>query len=169
MYLATYSMPNSAPLSLEQINADTTKVCREHDEVKGALLPILNSLQDRLGYLPKEAVPIIAKHLNLSRAEVHGVISFYHLYRDKPGGKHTLYVCCAEACQAMGARELMTHATEHLGTEPHGTTKDGLINLEPIYCLGNCACAPAVMLDEELHARVDLEKFNSIVERARKS
>ncbi len=162
-------MTSNTQLSIEQINNDTLEICAAHADVKGPLLPILNSVQDRLGYIPKEAVPIIAKHLNLSRAEVHGVISFYHLYRDEPGGKHTVYVCCAEACQSMGARKLMEHAASHLGTQPHGTSDDGLFNLEPIYCLGNCACAPAIMLDEELHARVDSGKFDAIVARARKS
>ena len=162
-------MPSSTPHTSEAISSLTESICSDHARTDGALLIILNAVQDELGYIPKSAVPIIAKHQNLSRAEVHGVISFYHLYRDTPGGKHTVYVCCAEACQAMGARDLMQHASKHLGIEAHQTTGDNEINLEPIYCLGNCACAPAVMINETLHARVSNEKFEQLIEEVRDS
>lgn len=162
-------MSSNSQFSSDTIIAVTESVCADHANTDGALLVILNALQDELGYIPKSAVPIIAKQQNLSRAEVHGVISFYHLYRDTPGGKHTVYVCCAEACQAVGARDLMQHASKHLGIEAHHTTSDNEINLEPIYCLGNCACAPAVMINETLHARVSPEKFEQLIEAVRKS
>lgn len=162
-------MPSSSSPSNEAITTLTETICAEHAKTDGALLIILNTMQDELGYIPKSSVPIIAKKLNLSRAEVHGVISFYHLYRDTPGGKNTVYVCCAEACQAMGARDLMQHASQHLGVEPHQTTSDNQFNLEPIYCLGNCACAPAVMINETLHAKVSTESFEKIIEEARES
>jgi len=162
-------MPSTDTDSSAAIIRTTESICAAHVNTDGALLIILNALQDELGYIPKTAVPIIAKHQNLSRAEVHGVISFYHLYRNTPGGKHTVYVCCAEACQAMGARDLMQHASKHLGIEAHQTTRDNTINLEPIYCLGNCACAPAVMINETLHARVSHEKFELLIEQVRHS
>jgi formate dehydrogenase subunit gamma len=120
----------------------------------GALLPMLHVLQDHFGYVPPESVPTIAKVLNLSRAEVHGVISFYHWFRSEPGGEKTLYICRAESCQAMGCAALETAAKEKLGIDYHQTSADGRFSLEPIYCLGNCACSPAVMLDEDLHSRV---------------
>jgi formate dehydrogenase subunit gamma len=132
----------------------------------GALLPMLHALQDRFGYVPPEAVPIVAELLNLSRAEVHGVVSFYHLFRTSPAGAHTLYLCRAEACQAMGARALERHARARLGVGFHETTADGRFTLEPIYCLGNCACSPAVMIDETVHGRVTPAKLDALLERA---
>ncbi len=162
-------MAPSSPHSPDTISSVTDSICAKHANTDGALLIILNAVQDELGYIPKSAVPIIAKQQNLSRAEVHGVISFYHLYRDAPGGKNTVYICCAEACQAMGARDLMQHASKHLGVESHQTTSDNLFNLEPIYCLGNCACAPAVMINDTLHAKVSPQNFEKIIEEARKT
>lgn len=130
----------------------------------GALLPILHAVQDHFGYLPADTVPAVAKTLNLSRAEVHGVISFYHLFRETPPGEHTLYICRAEACQSMGANSLAAHAREKLQVEFHETTADGRFSLEPVYCLGNCACAPAVMVDETLHGRVSPDRLDELVE-----
>jgi formate dehydrogenase subunit gamma len=132
-------------------------------EVPGALLPILHSIQNRLGYVPDSAVPIVAGILNLSRAEVHGVISFYHFFRTSPPGKHTVYLCRAEACQSMGARELERHARESLKIDFHQTTADGRFSLEPVYCLGNCACSPAVMIDETVHGRVTPERLDELL------
>ena len=131
--------------------------------VPGGLLPILHEIQDRFGYVPEAAVPIVAEVLNLSRAEVHGVLSFYHLYRRTPPGKHTIYLCRAEACQAMGGRALESHVKQRLAVGYHETTADGRYSLEPIYCLGNCACSPAIMIDETVHGRVSLERFDEIV------
>jgi formate dehydrogenase subunit gamma len=129
----------------------------------GALLPILHAIQDELGYVPEQAVPIVAEVLNLSRAEVHGVVTFYHFYRTKPPGKQTLYVCRAEACQSMGSRELEDYARRKLKIDFHQTTPDGRFSLEPIYCLGNCACSPAVMVDETVYGRVTAERLDEIL------
>jgi len=129
----------------------------------GALLPILHAIQDKLGYVPESAVPIVADVLNLSRAEVHGVVTFYHFFRTKPPGKQTLYVCRAEACQSMGARALETYARKKLGVGFHETTADGRFSLEPIYCLGNCACSPAVMVNETVYGRVTPQRLDEIL------
>ncbi len=129
----------------------------------GALLPILHEVQHALGYVPTEAVPRIAEALNLSRAEVHGVISFYHHFHSQPMGKHTVQICRAEACQAVGARELEQHATQKLGTSLGDTTADGALSLEPVYCLGNCACGPSVQIGDEVHARVTPERFDALI------
>lgn len=129
----------------------------------GALLPILHSIQDQFGYVPDSAVPVVAKVLNLSRAEVHGVVTFYHFFRTKPPGKHTLFVCRAEACQAMGARALESHVREKLNVDFHQTTADGRYSLEPVYCLGNCACSPAVMIDETVYGRVTPERLDELL------
>lgn len=122
----------------------------------GALLPILHDIQDEFGYIPAEAEPAIARALNLSRAEVHGVISYYHHFRREPHGRHVVRVCCAEACQANGAESLAAHAQHH---------DDGKkLTVEPVYCLGLCACGPAVQIDDEhLHARVTPEKFDALI------
>jgi formate dehydrogenase subunit gamma len=129
----------------------------------GALLPILHAIQDELGYVPAAALPIVAEVLNLSRADVHGVVTFYHFFRTKPPGKQTLYVCRAEACQSMGARELEDHVRRKLKVDFHETTADGRFSLEPIYCLGNCACSPAVMVDETVYGRVTAERLDEIL------
>jgi formate dehydrogenase subunit gamma len=130
----------------------------------GALLPILHAVQDRFGYVPESAIPIIAGTLNLSRAEVHGVVSFYHFFRTSPPGQQTLYVCRAEACQAMGARGLERHIKDKLGVGFHETTSDGRFSLEPVYCLGNCACSPSVMVGETVYGRVTPERFDALLE-----
>jgi len=129
----------------------------------GALLPILHAIQDELGYVPESAVPIVANVLNLSRAEVHGVVTFYHFFRTRPPGQHTLYLCRAEACQSMGARELERYVKEKLDIDFHETTADGRFSLEPVYCLGNCACSPAVMIDEDVHGRVTPERLDALL------
>lgn len=134
-----------------------------HAQSAGALLPILHAIQDRLGYVPAEAVAPIADALNLSRAEVHGVLTFYHYFRREPGGTHVVHLCRAEACQAVGGRELEAHAKRALGTDFHGTSADGRFTLEPVYCLGNCACGPALLVDRELHSRVTPERFDELV------
>jgi formate dehydrogenase subunit gamma len=129
----------------------------------GALLPILHAIQDALGYVPAESVPAIALALNLSRAEVHGVISFYHYFRDTPPGKHTIHLCRAESCQAMGGKQLEKHVKARLGIDFHETTADGKFSLEPVYCLGNCACSPAMQIDEEIFGRVSANRFDAVV------
>ncbi len=129
----------------------------------GALLPILHGIQDALGYMPAESIPEIAKALNLSRAEVHGVVSFYHYFRDTPPGKHTLHVCRAESCQAMGGKQLEEHIKNRLGVDFHQTTPDQKISLEPVYCLGMCACSPALQIDKEVYGRVSTDRFDALV------
>jgi len=134
----------------------------------GALLPILHGIQDNIGYIPPEAVPVIASELNLSRAEVHGVISFYHYFRETPPGKHTLQICQAESCQAMGSAALTEHAKALLHIDFHQTTGDQAVSLEPVYCLGNCACSPAIMLDDEVYGRVTPTQLAQLIDQARK-
>ena len=129
----------------------------------GALLPILHAIQGALGFVPPAAVPLIADGLNLSRAEVHGVISFYHYFRATPPGRHTIHLCRAEACQSMNQRGLEAHAKKALGIDFHGTTANGAFSFEPVYCLGNCACSPAMMIDGELYGRVTPSRFDDIV------
>jgi len=138
-------------------------IVEAHAGQPGALLPVLHAIQDRLAYVPDESVPIVAAGLNLSRAEVHGVITFYHLFRTTAPGKQTLYVCRAEACQAMGSRALEQHIKEKLNIDFHETTADGRFSLEPVYCLGNCACSPAVMIDETVHGRVSNDRIDELL------
>jgi formate dehydrogenase subunit gamma len=132
-------------------------------DLPGALLPILHAVQEALGYVPSAAVPAIAEGLNLSRAEVHGVISFYHYFRETPPGRHTIHMCRAEACQSMNQPALEAHAKKALGVDFHGTTANGAFSFEPVYCLGNCACSPAIMVDAELYGRVTPERFDAIL------
>lgn len=135
--------------------------------LEGALLPILHAVQAEFGYVPAESQPVIARALNLSRAEVHGVVSFYHDYRDHPAGRHVLKICRAEACQAMGGNGLAERAKTMLGIDWHQTTLDGAVTLEPVFCLGLCACAPAAMFDGEVHGRVDVDCLRGLITEAR--
>ena len=135
----------------------------------GALLPVLHGIQDTLGYVPPGSVPLIASELNLSRAEVHGVITFYHYFRDTPPGEQTIYVCRAESCQSMGSKMLEDHVKQCLGVDYHQTTADGAFSLEPVYCLGNCACSPSIMIDKEVYGRVTPQRFDDIIETIRES
>ncbi|MCC6171609.1 MAG: formate dehydrogenase subunit gamma [Gammaproteobacteria bacterium] len=129
----------------------------------GPLLPLLHAVQDAFGYIPAEAVSAIARGLNLSRAEVHGVISFYHYFRGHAPGRHVVQVCRAEACQAMHGERTEAHAREKLGVDWHGTTADGQFTLEAVYCLGNCAAAPSAMVDGRLYGRVTPERLDQIL------
>jgi formate dehydrogenase subunit gamma len=131
--------------------------------LEGALLPILHAIQDRLGWIPPRTLPLIAYELNLSRAEVHGVVSFYHYFRQHQPGEHVIFLCRAEACQAVGAVALEAHAKRALGVEFHGTSGDGRYTLEPVYCLGNCASGPSLMIDRELHGRMTPERFDELI------
>lgn len=132
----------------------------------GALLPILHGIQDNLGYIPSETVPAIAEALNLSRAEIHGVISFYHYFRDTPPGKKTIHICRAESCQAMGSKALEDYVKAKLGIDYHETTQDGAFSLEPVYCLGLCACSPSMQIGEEVYGRVSPESFDRALKEA---
>lgn len=129
----------------------------------GALLVILHRIQDAIGYLPEESIPLIASGLNLSRADVHGVVSFYHHFRTRPPGRHIVQICRAESCQAMGSRELESHAKKTLGIDFGDTTRDGQITLEPVYCLGNCACSPSVRVGQHIHSHVDTARFDKLL------
>jgi formate dehydrogenase subunit gamma len=134
-----------------------------HDGMEGSLLPILHAIQAAFGHVPQDALPIIAKRLNQTRAEIHGVMSFYHDFREQPAGQHVLKLCRAEACQAMGADRVAAHAQKALGIDFHETTRDGKVTLEPIFCLGLCACAPAAMVDGRLVGRVDEAAVDAIL------
>ena len=128
----------------------------------GALMPLLHAIQEALGHIPPDAVPVIAKGLNLSRAEVHGVITYYHFFRQAPAGRHVVQVCRAESCQARGADALLAHAEQVFGCKTHSTRADGAITLEPVYCLGMCASSPAIQIDDRLHARMTPQKLERL-------
>jgi len=138
-------------------------ICAAHDNRPDELLEIFHELQHELGYVPEETLPVIANALNRSRAEIYGVLTFYHEFRRTPGGRHTIKICRAEACQAMHTQQLCHHAEEKLRVKFGETTADGQFNLEAVYCLGNCALSPAVMIDNELYGCVDKERFDSII------
>ena len=138
-----------------------------HKHMPGGLLPLLHAIQDDIGWVPEASYLPISKGLALSVAEVHGVVTFYHHFRRHPAGKHILHICRAESCQAMGAVKLEADIKAALGIDFHETTKDGAITLEPIYCLGNCACSPAVMMDDEVYGRMDNQKMADLVAQAR--
>lgn len=127
-----------------------------------SLLPVLHAVQEALGHVPPEAAGAIGRHLGLSAAEVHGVVTFYHWFRTRPGGRHTVRLCRAEACQARGAEALQAHAERRLGCGLHGTGVGG-VNLEPADCLGHCACGPSVLVDGQPHARVTPERLDAIL------
>lgn len=128
------------------------------------LVQILHGFVERYGFVGDDAIRQIAQELNLSRAEVHGVVSFYHDFRTEPPGEHVVKICQAEACQAMGSRALTAHAEDKLGVALNNTRSDGGVTLEPVYCLGNCACSPAVMIGEKVYGRVDSEKLDGLLD-----
>ena len=139
----------------------------QHKNMPGALLPLLHSIQDNIGYVPEACYLPISKALALSVAEVHGVVTFYHHFRRQPAGRHILQVCRAESCQAMGSEKLEANIKSSLDIDYHQTTQDGAITLEPVYCLGNCACSPAVMMDDEVYGRMDNQKVAELIGDAR--
>lgn len=149
------------------LTAAIAAIIAVRQDMPGALLPILHEIQDTQGYIPEAAVPAIARALNVSRAEVHGVITFYHHFRQQLPGKHVVQVCRAEACQSVGADALAAHAQRALDCGFHETTIDGQFTLEPVYCLGQCACGPAVMIGETLYGRVDAKRFDALVQSLR--
>ncbi len=156
-----------ADLTKEEREA-VLEAVRANAQLRGALLPVLHAIQERLGWVPPRIVPLVAFELNLSRADVHGVLTFYHYFRQTKPGRKVIYLCRAEACQAVGAVALEAHAKRVLGVDFHGTSADGSYTLEPVYCLGNCACGPSLMIDKELHAGVTPERFDALVASARK-
>lgn len=139
----------------------------EHSNLEGSLLPILHAVQEEYGHVPQDALPVIAGKLNLSRAEVHGVMSFYHDFREQPAGRHVVKICRAEACQSMGSDRIAEHAKGRLKVGFGETTPDGAVTLEAVYCLGMCACAPAAMVDGEIVGRLDEDRIDSILAGAR--
>ncbi|MDF3836142.1 formate dehydrogenase subunit gamma [Cupriavidus basilensis] len=147
----------------EPVRERVARIVAARRDMPGALLPILHEIQDAVGYVPADALPEIARALNLSRAEVHGVVTFYHHFRDSKPGRHVVQVCRAEACQAVGSEALAAHAERALGCAFHETTADGGFTLEPVYCLGQCACGPAVTIDGQLAGRVTPQRFDALV------
>lgn len=154
----------NAPESTASAQRATVQaVLAAHQGRAGALLPILHDVQAQLGHVPQAVLPQIAEALNLSRAEVHGVVTYYHHFRTEPAGQCVVQVCRAEACQSMGADALMAHAEQRLGCGAHGTSADGRFTLEPVYCLGLCASSPAIQVGERLHARVTAYRFDALI------
>jgi len=144
------------------------EIIAEHTHLEGATLVILHALQETFGYVPEPAIPMIASALNLSRAEVHGVFTFYHDFRHKPAGRHVLKLCRAEACQAAGGDALAARAESKLGVSLGNTTPDDRVTLEPIYCLGLCATAPSAMLDGRVVGRLDEARIDALVAEAQR-
>jgi len=150
-------------VSAELINALIAK----HRQQPGALLPLLHAIQDAVGYVPEACYASISKALSLSVAEVHGVVTFYHHFRTHKPGRHIMQICRAESCQAMGSEALEAHAKQCLKVDYHQTTADGAITLEPVYCLGNCALSPSVMMDDEIYGRVSPAELDALIVEAK--
>jgi formate dehydrogenase subunit gamma len=148
--------------------ADTTarEIAAKHGNRADALIEILHQVQAALGHVPEEAVRALAEALNLSRAEVHGVVTFYHDFRTEPAGRHVLKICRAEACQSMGGEALVARAEDRLGVACGGTSADGRVTLEPIYCLGLCATGPSAMMDGEVVGRLTAPKLDALLKEA---
>ncbi len=158
----THTHPRLSEITLRLIEA-TVQMLRDK---RGALLPILHTIQKELGYIPEQTVPIVAEALNLTRAEVHGVVTFYHDFRTKKTGRRVVRICLAESCQALGSARITDAAKAHLGIDFEETTEDKAWTLRKAYCLGNCALSPSVMIDAEVHGRVTPESFKTILEKA---
>jgi formate dehydrogenase subunit gamma len=143
-----------------------SEIIAQHQNEKGAMLPILHALQDVFGCVPLDAEPLIAAALNISRAEVHGTVTFYHDYRREPPGRRTLKLCLAESCQAAGGRAIEARCKEKLGVEMGETTLDRRVTLEPVYCLGLCHSSPAAMLDHDVYGMLDEERLDALLKEA---
>lgn len=153
--------PQDADTALATVRA----VIAERAHLAGALLPILHGVQDAIGHIPSEAVPKIARALNLSRAEVHGVITYYHHFRAEPAGRHVLQVCRAESCQSRGGEALLAQARERLGcSADQHRSADGAWSVEPVYCLGLCASSPAIQIDDRQHARMTATRLDALLD-----
>jgi formate dehydrogenase subunit gamma len=142
--------------------AQASEIIRRHADREGALLPILHDIQAEFGHVPASAISFVAHALNLTRAEVHGVVSFYHDFRDKPAGRHVLKLCRAEACQSVNGEKLAQQILDRFGVEWGGTTPDGRLTVEAVYCLGLCASGPSAMLDGEPMGRLNPDSINDI-------
>jgi formate dehydrogenase subunit gamma len=154
----------------ERWNKDRAQeIIAQHAAQEGAALPILHALQKAFGYIDREAVTLVATALNLSRAEVHGIVTFYHDFRSTPPGAHVLKLCRAEACQSQGGDALAARVRDQLRVDWGGTTGDQRVTLEPVFCLGLCACAPAAMLDGRVHGRLDEKRLESLLAGTRQS
>lgn len=168
MHMSERAHPNAAVTTAAGGNDWSPEAIRQEvsalQHEPGALLPILHAIQNRIGYVPEGAVPIIAEMLQQTRADVHGVISFYHHFRTRPAGSNVLEVCRAEACQARGGRALERHVQEKLGVDYHQTTADNEFTLEPVYCLGNCACGPSIRVNDDIIGRVTPQKFDQLTD-----
>ena len=167
--LAYFVAAAAAVNAANDSSAITRGVLARRAQEPGALLPILHEVQDALGHVPREVVPQIAEALNLSRAEVHGVVTYYHHFRSEALGRHIVQVCRAEACKSMGADALFEHAQQRLGCQAHGghgaTSADGEFTLNPVFCLGLCASSPAIVIDDRLHARMTPQRFDRLIGR----
>jgi len=152
-------VPSYRPWSAER----TAQIIGEHQGIEGPLLPILHALQQEFGYIDQAAERVIAEALNITRAEVHGVITFYHDFRREPAGRHVLKLCRAEACQAAGGDELAARAETRLGVALGNTTADGRVTIEPVYCLGLCSVSPSAMIDGKVVARLDSKKLDTLL------
>ena len=162
--------PASAPAaaSVPAEAALAAAILARYTNRQDQLLPALHALQDGIGYIPPGEVATIAQHFNLSRAEVHGVLTFYHYFLDTPPARCVVKVCRAEACQSMGADQLLEHARQALGCGLHERSADGSFGLEPVYCLGQCASAPALTIGDAVYARVTPARFDALVAQAAK-
>jgi formate dehydrogenase subunit gamma len=153
-------------LSIDQV-ASAKRIIAGESGLEGAALPILHALQAEFGFIPDETLPLLAEALNLSRAEVFGIVGFYHDFRRHPPGRSVVKLCRAEACQSMGADALAARAQDRLGVAWHGTTPDGAVTLEPVYCLGLCATAPAAMVDGEVVGRLTAARLDAMLDAVR--
>ena len=142
---------------------EIARIVDAHSALEGPLLPMLHALQEAFGHVPAQAHAPICDALNITRAELHGVITFYHDFREKPAGRHVLKICRAEACQSVGGAAVADALLAKLGLEWHGTTSDGAVTIEPVYCLGMCACGPAAMVDDRVVGRVDAAKLEKLL------
>ncbi|HXW72077.1 MAG TPA: formate dehydrogenase subunit gamma [Methylocella sp.] len=156
-------MAEAAPWSADRAR----EIVKEFVELEGPMMPLLHALQEEFGYIPTGAVPIIADLLNLTRAEVHGVITFYHDFRLEPRGRHLLQLCRGEACQSMHSEQLAQKMLKKLGVDWHQTTSDRELTVEPVFCLGLCATSPSCLIDGEPHGRLNIEILTEAVEEAR--
>ncbi len=156
-------MPRDFP---QPTAADISTIIQDHLHLEGPLLPILHAIQHDFGHVPQMALPVIAEALNITRAEVHGVMSFYHDFREVPAGRHVVKICRAEACQAMGSEAMAEAALQKLGVAWHGTTANGAVTVEPVYCLGLCACGPAALVDGKVVGRLSQDKLDAILAEA---
>ena len=151
----------------QDVQTKVAALITQHQEMPGALLPLLHAIQDNLGYVPESSYDAIAKALSLSIAEVHGVVTFYHHFRTHKAGKHILQICRAESCQSMGSEALEAHAKKCLNIDYHQTTSDQAITLEAVYCLGNCALSPSVVMDDQIHGRVTSADLDALIAEAK--